>query len=242
LSAQSIGRSGLLTQLPGGSLQSDITGAVKSLKLADGLHDATFSVSGDIGSIKITGDALGGAIRSDGRIGALKISGDLTASAENAAMISARGTLAPANAAKAVAIGTVSIGGSVDHAQILAGYDLGGAAVNADANIGAVRVGQDWIASNLIAGATSGADGFFGNDDDELIADGNAIVATIASIAISGVSTGREGGADHFGFVAEEIAAFNARGVKLTLAAGPRNDLDGVAVGASANLRAREVA
>ena len=38
LSAQSIGRSGLFTQLPGGSLQSDIVGAVKSLKLEARAH------------------------------------------------------------------------------------------------------------------------------------------------------------------------------------------------------------
>ena len=123
LSANSLGRFGLATQLPGGSLQSDITGALKTLTLADGMHDAALFASGDIGSVTIKGDVLGSAIRSDGKIEALKISGDLAASATSAAMITARGTLAPASLAKALAIGGVSIGGSVEHAQILAGYD-----------------------------------------------------------------------------------------------------------------------
>jgi hypothetical protein len=101
LTAQSLGRFGLSTQLPGGSSQSDIIGALKSLKLADGMRDATLSVSGDIGTVAIKGDVLGSAIRSDGNIRALKISGDLAASALSAAIITARGTLVPTSVAQA---------------------------------------------------------------------------------------------------------------------------------------------
>ena len=220
LSANSLGRRGLDTQLPGGSLQSEIAGAFKTLKLAGGVQDAALSVSGDIGTIAIKGSVLGSAIRSDGKIGAIKISGDLAASATSAATISARGTLAPASDAKALAIGALSIGGSVDHAQILAGYDRTGAAVNADAGIGRVTVGGNWTASNLAAGVDRGTDGMFGTDDDVLISGGNQIIAKIASIVIKGTATGTEGGTDHFGFVAEQIAAFKVAGAKLTLASG----------------------
>ena len=38
-------------------------------------------------------------------------------------------------------------------AKVLAGYDSALNPVNADAQIGSVSVGADWIASNLIAGA-----------------------------------------------------------------------------------------
>ena len=243
LTAQSIGRSGLLTQLPGGSLLSDIAGSMKSLKLADGLHDATFSVSGDIGSIKITGDVLGGAIRSDGRIGSLAITGDLAGSAENnAVIITARGTLAPTNAANALAIGKISIAGSVDRAQILAGYDQTGAAVNADASIGPVRVVRDWIASDLVAGANAGTDGHFGTEDDALISNGTSIIAAIASIVIQGAANGIDGTlSDHFGFVAEQIGAFRAAGAKLPLTVGPNNDLAAFSIGTSGNLKVREL-
>jgi hypothetical protein len=46
---------------------------------------------------------------------------------------------------------------------------------------------------------------------------------------------------DHFGFVAEEIRAFRAGGVKFNLAPGPRNDLAGLTVGSSGDLRVREI-
>ena len=149
LSAHSLGQRGIDTQLPGGSLQSEIVGAFKTLKLVGGMQDAVLSVSGDIGTIAIKGDVLGSAIRTDGKIGAINIGGDLGG---QSATISARGTLAPASDAKALAIGAFSIGGSVDHAQILAGYDRTGAAVNADAAIGRVTVGGNWTASDLAAG------------------------------------------------------------------------------------------
>jgi hypothetical protein len=79
--ANSLGRRGLATQLPGGSLQSDIRGGLHSFKLADGMERATVSVLGDIDSIAITGDVRDSVIRSDGRIGAIKISGDLAGTA-----------------------------------------------------------------------------------------------------------------------------------------------------------------
>ena len=37
--------------------------------------------------------------------------------------------------------------------------------MNADAQIGTVRVGGDWIASSIAAGAAAGDDGLFGNGD-----------------------------------------------------------------------------
>jgi len=241
LRAQSMGTSGLLTQLPGGSLQSDIAGDLKSLKLAAGLHGATLSVSGDIGSIKITGDVRDGAIRSDGQIGAVNISGDLAANAEGIAMISARGILAPTSIAKALAIGSLTIGGSVDRAQILAGYDRSGAAVNGEAGIGSVFVGANWSASSLAAGARAGDDGFFGTADDVAISPNGPIVSKIASILIKGAASGSAADGDHFGFVAEEIGSFKAGGVKIALSPGAGNDLGGQPVGGPGDLRAREV-
>ncbi len=242
LSAHSLGHFGLATQLPGGSMQSDITGALKTLKLADGMHDAALIASGDIGAVKVKGDVLGSAIRSEGNIGTLKISGDLAASATNIAIITARGTLAPASLTKALAIGSVSIGGSVEHAQILTGYDRAGAAVNGAAGIDKVVVGRNWIASDLVAGATAGADGLFGTDDDTPISGDTPIIAKIASIVIKGAATGTDGETDHFGFVAGEIGSFKSGGTGLTFMSGPGNDLAGQPVGLTGNLQVREVA
>jgi hypothetical protein len=53
----------------------------------------------------------------------------------------------------------VTIGGRAEYAQFLAGYDTNLDAENADAQIGAVTVGGDWIASNMVVGAINlGAD------------------------------------------------------------------------------------
>jgi hypothetical protein len=206
------------------------------------MQDATLAVSGDLGTIAIKGSVLGGAIRSDGTIRAIKISGDLAASATSNATISARATLLPASDAKALAIGTLSIGGSVDHAEIFGGYDLVGAAANADAGIGRVRVGGNWTASDLAAGVNSGTDGMFGTDDDVLISGGNQIIARIASVVIKGTVTGTEVGTDRFGFVAQQLAAFSSGGVRVTLMAGPSNDLTGVPAGVTDDVKVREVA
>jgi hypothetical protein len=236
LSAHSLGQSGLGTQLPGGSMQSDIVGALKKFKIGDGMYDAALAVSGSIGTIAIKGSVLGSAIRSDGNIGVVRISGDLAAGAT----ISALGDPLPESKATALAIKSLSIGGSADHAQILAGYDRTDAAINGDAGIGRVTFGGNWTASNLVAGVSRGTDGMFGTDDDLLIPGGNQIIARIASIVIRG-ATGTEGGTDHFGVVAEEIAAFKSSGTKLTLTSGPRNDLAGMPLGSSGDMTVREV-
>jgi len=235
LSARSIGRFGLATQLPGGSLQSNIDGGVKVLALGDGMQEATLNATGNIGSITIKGDVLGSAIGSDGKIGTLAIDGDLAASATNAAIVTARGALAAASIAKGIAIGTVSIGGSVDHAQILAGYDHTGAGVNADASIGSLVVAQNWTAASLVAGVIAGPDNLFGTEDDALISSSNSLIAKIGSIVIKGHTV------DSGGFVGEEISAFKSERTKLALTRGPANDLTPLPVASSGTMTVREV-
>lgn len=222
LSVASLGARGLTTQEDPAtaSLHSDINGDLRKL-----------SVKSDI--------AAGVSLAVGGRLGSAKIGGNL-----DGATISALGALNPAKAADALAIGRLSVGGSVIDANIFAGYDRTGAAANADASIGAILVANEWLASNLIAGASAGPDGLFSTADDTVIGGGNpAIVGRIASIVIKGMANGTEAdAADHFGFVAEEIAAFKAGGVKLALTAGPSNDTAGLVVGTTGDLRAGEVA
>jgi hypothetical protein len=174
LKANSIGARGLETQLPGGSMQSDIMGALKKFQLAEGMHDAGLMVSSKIGSITIKGDVSGSTIRSDNSMGAVKVLGN-------------------------------------------------------------------WTASNLAAGVEAGNDGFFGTDDDALIAGASPIIARIASITIKGTAGGTEGGEDHFGFVSAQIDAFKAAGTKMKLTRGAGNDLAGLLVGSSNDLHVREV-
>jgi hypothetical protein len=134
------------------------------------------------------------------------------------------------------------VGGSVRDAFIAAGYDRSGAAVNADASIGTVAATR-WAASSLVAGVTSGPDGFFGTEDDTLISHDDPIVAKIASVLITGYATGNgQPSANHFGFVAEEIGTFRVRLSKLALKPGPSNDLAGLQLYPTDNLTIREVA
>ena len=98
-------------------------------------------------------------------------------------------------------------------------------AVNGDAQIGAVTVGGDWVASNLVAGAMNAASGATGGNFGERGTNvnfgamtGNAgshHLAKIASITISGQVFGTPDSfstTDHFGFVAEQIGALKIGG------------------------------
>jgi hypothetical protein len=127
--------------------------------------------------------------------------------------------------------------------QILAGYAASGAAVNADVAIGKVLVKGQWIASDLVAGATSGADGLFGTADDALIGGGNAIVAKIASITIAGAAFGTtEHLRDGFGFVAQQIGSLKVGKASVPLTGGAGNDLTPQLLGQTGDVRVREVA
>ena len=210
------------------------TGAIvigQDIRGGSGFSSGSLFIQGSIASLTVGGSVVGGGaafsggVLSLGTLGAVKIGGDLESS-----VIVARDGIASA-----------AITGSVLNSRILAGYDLNLAPVNADATIGAVTVGGDWVASSLVAGAAAG-DAFFGNGGDVLIAGGNpAKVATIASIAIAGQVLGTVGGADSFGFVAEKIVSFSVGGTVFPLTAGRSNDLAGLDVGATFDVKVREV-
>ena len=61
-------------------------------------------------------------------------------------------TATAANIASALALGSLTVTGSVHDANILVGFNRSGVAVNADVRTGAISVGGDWVASNLSAG------------------------------------------------------------------------------------------
>ncbi len=180
---------------------------------------------------------VGGAIRSDGKISSVSIlNGINSVDSSKAAIISAVGE------AGGKAIRSLHIKGSVENAAILAGYDHAGVAINADASIGRVRVSGDWVSSNLVAGVKAGADGRFGTLDDALVSRETSTVAKIASIRIKGIVQGTVAAGDHFGFLAEHIGSFHAKGTRLPLASGPANDLNGLPVGSAGDFIVREIA
>jgi len=110
-----------------------------------------------------------GSIRAQDDLGPVTLQGSLVGNPTNPVIISARGQAVAT--ATDLAIKSLTVNGRVDFALILAGYDADLNPLNADAQIGAVKVALDWIASSLAAGVTDGGDGF-GNGNDALIAGG----------------------------------------------------------------------
>jgi hypothetical protein len=176
------------------------------------------------GSIVAGTDSSSGTLRQSGSIraaddlGPVVVKGSLVGNATNPVILSARGQAAQTSTDLAIA--GVSVGGSVQNALILAGTDVDLNGVNGDAQIGAIKVGGDWIASSVSAGVSAGGDGF-GNANDTLIAAGSAIIARIASIQIGGAVFGSVAAGDHFGFVAQQIGSFKSLGFTAALHAGP---------------------
>jgi hypothetical protein len=127
-----------------------------------------------------------------------------------------------------VAIRSLTVLGTVDFADILGGYSNGLAnPQNADAQIGAVFVGGDWLGTNLVAGVAPDTNSQFGTSGNTLIGDANQNPATNSSISTvvivghvlsTGVST------DHFGIMAQLVTAVTVGGTKIALTPGPDND------------------
>ncbi len=175
----------------------------------------------DIGSITVKGSILGNAGVGHGATPVL---------------ISARGQHTP-GATTDLAIGKITVTHRVESARLLAGYNLSLSPVNADAQIGPVTVGGDWIASSLVAGASNqGADHLpgggddnldFGNPDDVLISgvgttNRAGVASKIASLTIKGALIGTTtavNGLDHFGFVAQSFGTVNIAGTLLKIPA-----------------------
>lgn len=168
-----------------------------------------------------------GAIRAGKNIGRLTIRGSIVGNETNAALIAAYGQLI-APPGSDVAIGTINVTGSVEHALIHAGIDTFGS-TNADAQIGNVTVGGDWIASSLVAGAQAGADGVYGTQDDAKFSgaftrDVAGVYSRINSVIIGGQVVGTESTGDHFGIVAEKVGSLSINANLIPLLAGKHND------------------
>jgi hypothetical protein len=131
-------------------------------------------------------------------------------------------------------IGTPTIGGSANLAEILAGYggdtsgDGRGNPLNADAQIGSVRIVGNLYETSIVAGAIPGGDGLFGKDDAQIIAlDRTNIQSKISSVIVGGqiIGTFPSDDATHFGMVAQHVVSVTVGGtVSLPLAPGPGTD------------------
>jgi hypothetical protein len=248
----------------GGSLQGgnaldsgiiNCEGKLTSIKIGGSVTGGSGEQSGeiysnsDMGAVTIGGSLIVGTVVQTGEItsgggimGQVKIGGSIVGSASVPAIISALGQATP-KAPNDLAIAGLTVGGRVEDAQILAGYSFNGSNLNptsADAQIGNVSVGGDWIASNLLAGATPTGSGQF-----EKITGGTdnaAITSSIASITIAGEVLGTLptlSNTDSYGFAAELVKSFTIGGTKIKLLSGLDNDY--FAIGTTVDVALEEV-
>lgn len=224
----------------GGSIVGDTSGALDGVQQGGG---AIVSGAG-LGTVTIKGGVYGefgptggGIYAYGGGIKSISIGRDLTGSTASTGIyaagaissLSVGGSIigaAPGGGVVFVlsdtAINKLTVKGRVENADILAGSGFYNAIIggtgNADAQIGTVSVGQDWVASNLAAGTdSSNANNFFGFLGDQTVAGNNVdigLASRIASITIKGNVVGTpDSGIDGFGFFAQQIGSLKIRGV-----------------------------
>ncbi len=204
--------------------------------IGNGDFSALIGTNGSVAAVNIGGSVITGegelsaSIFAGVKLGPIKIGGDLRGSEERPATIVATGNPTAAGTTD-VGIQSILVKGRVERAFITAGNALGNLAIiNADAQIGSVKVGGDWISSVLVAGTTSGIDHLFGTEDDAPPSDANdspTIVSRIARITIGGqvrATFGSISTTDHYGFIAQQIGSFSVGGTKLKLTPGVGND------------------
>ncbi len=210
------------------------------------------SFEGNIASVTVAGNASAGfntfcgSILVGGTLGPVKIGGDIFSGGGGDFIIRAKGAPTGGNA-----IVSLTVGGSVSRAQILAGFGVGNVAENAAAGIGAVKVGGSWSASSIVAGVRNlgtddvlggtgdGFDNFnFGDSHDNNYST-TLIVPKIASITIGGAIRGSTGGTDHYGFVAGQIGSLKIDGTLIPLT--PSAGTDDRLIGLTGDFRVHEV-
>jgi len=166
-----------------------------------------------------------GAIRAAFDLGPISVGGSLVGNRTNLVVISARGPAkVPPGATTDVAIDSLNVRGGVQFTNILAGYDIFGTPVNAAAQIGKVRVGGTWVASNLVAGAVSGPNGFGSGDTLIGTSDVPGVHSQIGPIVIRGQVVGDVSSDKHYGFVAEEVVSLTVGHTPISLKPGINND------------------
>lgn len=216
----------------GGLLQGG-AGVLGGSVLAEGIVGAV-TLGGIAAS---TGVLSGSLINQFGTIKSVLVKGDVIGLATNPAHIAATGGL------DGLTISSVAVNGKVEHARITAGF-FGDIFSFADASIGKVTIGGDFIASVIAAGVDP-QDDFFADGDDALIvgSEDPSIIARIGSVLIRGAVTGTGSPADDsFGIVAEEIGKVTIGKTVAALTTGARNDTTGVLLGSAMDVRAQEIA
>ncbi len=215
----------------GGSLGAvKIAGDLQATATSNSVNDTAeiWNFAGSIASVTIGENAEGspstayfnGCILSGGNLGAVKVGGNVTGIG---APFVIRGKGAAANE---TAIASLTVGGHVEFALVLAGFGTSDTPADGNACIGAVKVGGNWIQSSITAGVTNTAFPKLGDVNDLLIGT-PAKTSKIASITIAGEILGTPdsmSSTDHYGFVAGQIGSFKVAGTSIPLTVGAQKD------------------
>lgn len=242
--------------IKGGNLSSDANSNIINSGLIKATSIANFIITGSIQSGLDFNDIYDlkntAAIRVDGNIGSIVVKGGLFGNLNSRVLITAVGEISNVGL-KAINKATF---GDVQFSDILAGYNSNElvelAEANPDAQIGSIVVNNDFIASNIVAGAKYSNNFGDGNDLKSSGLDDVSIVSKISSIIIKGQIYGTNEQNDHFGFVAQNIVSFKFGNITnllvpamntLSLIPGASNDTIGLRynLGSSLDVRVFEI-
>jgi hypothetical protein len=224
LSMKTLGNVTVYGSIIGGSYIGDSTlfgtGVVGALNHVGNIIIKGSLISGDFfGSGTLT--ASGAVISVNADIASVTIDGSIIGNSSEPALIEAEGQMVKPASGVDTALGSLTVKGSVTHANILAGFDLNAGEADADASIGKISVGGNWRASNAVAGAHQTTSPGWGTGDTLQTANNNAaLTARIGSIIIAGSVTGSVDSGDNFGFVAQAFGTIKFGGHTLTPSAG----------------------
>lgn len=230
----------------GGSLASHFAGKLGALIVTSDIRGATLAADGKIGTVTVRGSFVGGKLSTGAAFGTIDIRGDIIGSAASPVVISAVGRAVSPASGPDFAIASLIVGERVESLRVLAGYDAAGAAKNADASIGEIRVGKTWQAGTVLAGVGPGVDGLDGTADDRPLAGAGVrnkvgIVSQIARLVIKGAATGSVTIGDSFGIIAEKIASARVNGTPLPFTPGAHTSGDFFPVGGGTDFAIGEV-
>jgi hypothetical protein len=185
-------------------------------------HIKTLTIGGSLiaGTNNTTGTFFAdGAVLALFNLGSITIKGSLVGNPRVPAAITAGGQQTVTKG-KDLAIGSVTVNGRVEFGLIEAGVAtltaLAYQPVDADAQIGSVTIGGDWIASSVAAGAVAGRFGFGEDTDAKMsgaeVRDDPNVSSAIGSVTIGGEALVPTMGLAQFGIVAEDVGKVKVGG------------------------------
>jgi hypothetical protein len=231
--------------------------AIGTVKIDGNIEPGTGSFSGavvapsSLTSLTVEGNIGAGAIVNAGKeLGALTVGGSIEGTSSAPVIFSAQGRLDMV-AKTDVAFGSIKVTGSMSYAVVLGGYDNTLTPQDPNAQIGAVTVGGNYTASDLVAGVVGTMNGnsfVFGTAADApittgVVADIPDIVSKIAGVTIGGMVAGDSISDASYGITAQDVISVKVGSTTEPLLAGAGNNTfaGGTEIALASNLYIDEV-